>query len=371
MRPLKNNVAIAIDGGGIKGLIVAQALIALEKELGDLPLIQHPQVKILAGTSTGSLIAAGLALGMRASDIASLYKGLGQKVFPPFAPLWLPTQVEQADEIIRLLFQTSLFSNEKLISLLKSLVEQQTRNGGAQGNPDFTLGDLDQRLGPDKRLIMTTVNIDDRRTRFLKTNKASCNTWKLWEAVLASASAPVALPVVPHVDSQGKLAYYTDGGVGAYGNPAYVAAKEAVVFKGYSPAEVTVLSFGTGWVNGDNYQKSNGLPTGWHALNWAMNAPNLLIGDMARAQSVDILADFVPEGLDFRRFQFPLDKDITSDGYVPDPTYALMEQLGNKLGERILCDGYALSNIPDYDPAEYDPEGIGEQFGRYRASQGK
>src|SRR5689334_18036354 len=85
----RDHIALAIDGGGIKGLIVAQALIALEQELGSAPLIKHPAVKILAGTSTGALITAGIAIGMTAKEIAELYIQAGKKVFPPFAP-WLP-----------------------------------------------------------------------------------------------------------------------------------------------------------------------------------------------------------------------------------------------------------------------------------------
>src|SRR5689334_22485677 len=85
----RDHVALAIDGGGIKGLIVAQALIALEQELGGGPLIKQPAVKILAGTSTGALITAGIAIGMTAQEIADLYIQAGHKVFPPFAP-WLP-----------------------------------------------------------------------------------------------------------------------------------------------------------------------------------------------------------------------------------------------------------------------------------------
>src|SRR5256885_10229620 len=90
----RRHVAIAIDGGGIKGLIVAKALAALEKELtGDQPLITYPGLKILTGTSTGALITAGIAAGMRAADIVQLYINSGAKAFPPLLPLWLPRGV--------------------------------------------------------------------------------------------------------------------------------------------------------------------------------------------------------------------------------------------------------------------------------------
>ncbi len=51
MKPFRKNVAIAIDGGGIRGIIVTKALSMLENELGQ-PL--HNIFRLTAGTSTGS-----------------------------------------------------------------------------------------------------------------------------------------------------------------------------------------------------------------------------------------------------------------------------------------------------------------------------
>ncbi len=347
MTPLRQHTALAIDGGGIKGLVVAQALIALEAELGGEPLIKVPQIQFLAGTSTGAIITAAIAMGMKAQDIAQVYLDLGQQVFPPLAPSWLPKMLEQADEILRLVLQPHLYSNEKLIEILKSCIQRQT------GKADLTLAELNEMLGPDKALIITAVNITERRTRFLKSYKEDNGDWKLWEAILASSSAPIALPVWSRLETGGKQAYYTDGGVGNYGNPAYVAAQEAIVFRGYAPEDVTLLSFGTGWVNSDNYEQASGAPTGWHGLNWAQNAPLLIIGDAARAQSLDILEGFGNQKLDFRRFQFELVKDISSDAFGDDATYGLMKKLGNDLGERIRNNQFA----PHADP-QYDPEGL-------------
>jgi patatin-like phospholipase/acyl hydrolase len=358
MTPLRQHVALAIDGGGIKGLVVAQALIALEAELGGGPLIKLPQLNILAGTSTGAIITAAIAMGMQAQDIAQVYIDLGQEVFPPLAPAWLPKVLEQANEVLHLVLQPHLYPNEKLIEVLKTHIQRQT------GKADLTLAELNEMLGPDKALIITAVNITERRTRFLKSYKEDNGEWKLWEAILASSSAPIALPVWSRVETGGKQAYYTDGGVGNYGNPAYVAAQEALVFHGYAPEEVSLLSFGTGWVNSDNYEQATGAPTGWHGLNWAQNAPMLLIGDAARAQSLDILEGFGYQNIDFRRFQFELEKDISSDAFGDDATYALMRNLGDQLGERIHHDQFA----PHADP-QYDPEGLYNGQMKYREAK--
>jgi len=241
---------------------------------------------------------------------------------------------------------------------LKTVIQQQT------GKADLTLAELNEMLGPDKALILTAVNINERRTRFLKSYKADNGDWKLWEAILASSSAPVALPVWSRVDAGGKQAYYTDGGVGNYGNPAYVVAQEAVVFRGYALEEVSLLTFGTGWVNGENYEKANGVPTGWHGLDWAQNAPVMIIGDAARAQSLDIIEGFGNNRIDFRRFQFALEKDISADAYGDDATYALMKKLGDEVGERIRNDQFA----PHADP-QYDPEGLYTSQMKYREAK--
>jgi patatin-like phospholipase/acyl hydrolase len=358
MTPLRKNVALAIDGGGIKGLIVARALIALEDELGGEPLINHPELKIMAGTSTGAIITASIAMGMKAADISQIYMDMGQTVFPPLAPAWFPKPLEKADEFLRVLLQPHLYSNEKLIEVLKTFIQKQT------GKADLTLAELNELLGPDKALILTAVNITERRTRFLKTYKESDGDWKLWEAVLASSSAPIALPVWQRTETGDKQAYYTDGGVGNYGNPAYITAQEAIVFRGYAPEDVSVLSFGTGWVNADNYERATGVPAKWHGLDWAQNAPMVLVGDAARAQSIDILEGIGQRKIDFRRFQFALETDISADAFGDDATYALMAKLGDELGDRIRHDQFA----PNADP-QFDPEGLYVGQIRYRAAQ--
>lgn len=64
MKPLRRNVAIAIDGGGIRGLIATQALSILEDHLGKPA---HNIFRLAVGTSTGAIIAAGIGSGLTAS----------------------------------------------------------------------------------------------------------------------------------------------------------------------------------------------------------------------------------------------------------------------------------------------------------------
>ena len=57
MKPFRKHVAIAVDGGGIKGVIVTRALAILEDHLGQSA---HEIFRLAAGTSTGSIISASI-----------------------------------------------------------------------------------------------------------------------------------------------------------------------------------------------------------------------------------------------------------------------------------------------------------------------
>ena len=356
MQPLRDNVAIAIDGGGIKGLIISRGLSRLERELGGIPLIKQNKIKVLAGTSTGSLISMGLSIGMTSDQISDIYVKFGQDVFPPLSPVWLPDFIRKGYEMFLMVTRHSLYTTDKLKQFLRNVVAEHT------GNPDFTLGELKQRLAPDQAVIFTTVNIAQRRTRFIKSYQDKWADWKVWEAALASSVAPVALPVYARQEGN-QVVYYTDGGVGSYGNPAYVATEEVITYQHHAPKDVTILSFGTGWIDETNYVAAVGKPTNWAGLDWAMNAPLVVTADATRTQSIDIIDEYGPQQIDFRRFQFPLVKDINSDAYADKATYNQMVQLGEALGDNIVNNHYA-----PIDP-QYDPEGISDAIDSFRQAK--
>jgi patatin-like phospholipase/acyl hydrolase len=74
---------LSIDGGGIKGLFPATVLAELERRhLGGASIAGY--FDLVAGTSTGGILALGLGAGLKASEIADLYIHRGADVFPPF-----------------------------------------------------------------------------------------------------------------------------------------------------------------------------------------------------------------------------------------------------------------------------------------------
>lgn len=69
---------LSIDGGGMRGVIPARFLAALEERTGKLC---HQLFDLIAGTSTGGILALGLAKPYRAQDLVGLYQQKGPTIF--------------------------------------------------------------------------------------------------------------------------------------------------------------------------------------------------------------------------------------------------------------------------------------------------
>lgn len=70
---------LALDGGGIKGAFTASALATLEKALG-VSIVD--QFDLIAGTSTGGILALALGMGLTPQDMLKFYRDRGPLVFP-------------------------------------------------------------------------------------------------------------------------------------------------------------------------------------------------------------------------------------------------------------------------------------------------
>jgi patatin-like phospholipase/acyl hydrolase len=79
---------LSLDGGGIMGVFAASALATFERATGRR-VVEH--FDVITGTSTGGIIAIGLAMGASAEDVNRFYETEGPRIFPKRSGLreWL------------------------------------------------------------------------------------------------------------------------------------------------------------------------------------------------------------------------------------------------------------------------------------------
>src|SRR4051812_1061816 len=73
---------LSIDGGGIRGVLPASVLAEIESRLLN-GASAGAYFDLICGTSTGGIIALGLATGISAARLAHLYREHGEAIFPP------------------------------------------------------------------------------------------------------------------------------------------------------------------------------------------------------------------------------------------------------------------------------------------------
>ena len=78
---------LSLIGGGIRGAFITAFVKELEDQLGR-PIADS--FDLIAGNSTGGIVAAGLAAGMSADDMHNFYVRYGAKIFTP-RPAYKPT----------------------------------------------------------------------------------------------------------------------------------------------------------------------------------------------------------------------------------------------------------------------------------------
>jgi predicted acylesterase/phospholipase RssA len=230
---------LALDGGGVRGLLTVGILSELEAHLRQR--YNKPNLRLcdyfdlIGGTSTGSIIATGLALGMSVSEISALYKTVIPRVFKRF---WF--------QGIGLFF--SVFPAGPLQRALKA------EFGGR------TLASHDLRCG----LAIHCKNMGTGSAWILVNNEAwvyfrDNSGFRLRDLVQASAAAPhyfkgvmLSMPVVGDAD-RSQNCFVIDGGVAGYNNPAMemaVAATDPAYGFNWRPGgdNLYILSVGTGFL---------------------------------------------------------------------------------------------------------------------------
>jgi patatin-like phospholipase/acyl hydrolase len=231
---------LSIDGGGVRGLLVTVLLQQLDKRLPGW----RDRADLLAGTSTGGIVALGLAKGLTPTDLRSLYYDKSARIFGDS----LLDNIRDLGRVVG-----AEFSNRNLRQELEAV---------------FGATRL-QNLG--KRVLISSFDLDNEDP---DPNK---RTWKpkffhnfpgtdtdgslrVVDVALYTSAAPTYFPSVDG---------YVDGGVAA-NNPSMAALAQSLDRRARIPQrpsidEISLLSMGTG----RSLSRITGKRHDWGYAQWA------------------------------------------------------------------------------------------------------
>jgi predicted acylesterase/phospholipase RssA len=236
--------ALAIDGGGIRGIIPALVLAEIERRTGR-PIAT--MVDLIAGTSTGGIIACGLAKPdpLPAEQIAAIYEQDGPEIFDRSA--------------LKIITSANGYLDERYDP--EGLVRSLRRHLGATRLTQATT-----------RVLLTVYDLEARQALLLRSDADEVTMADAAHATSAAPTyfEPVRLGARPLVD----------GGVFAI-NPAVFAYTEA------GAAPDLLLSLGTGSL-------TRRLPydevKDWGRLEWATRIIDVVFDGSADAVDTQLRA---------------------------------------------------------------------------------
>ena len=232
---------LALDGGGIRGVLSLEILAEMEKQLkektggGDAFRLGN-YFDYIGGTSTGAIIAAGLSIGLSVQELLDFYVRDGKDMF---------------DKSFLLKRWQSLYQSGPLLNMLMKTFGGDT--------------DLDISNGLFRSLLLVvTMNrttdspwpiSNNPLAKYNNRSRSDCNTnIKLHQLIRASTAAPVYFP--PETlqwdpADPAKTFVFVDGGVTPYNNPAFLMYRMATQ-PGYNlnwevgEENLLLISVGTG-----------------------------------------------------------------------------------------------------------------------------
>ncbi|MEM9213597.1 MAG: patatin-like phospholipase family protein [Cyanobacteria bacterium P01_F01_bin.150] len=311
---------LSLDGGGMRGIVSAHILKQVEERLGGGPLRDH--FDLIAGTSTGAIIAGAIAAGLSASEIFNIYEKEGKDIFP-YRNYWalgrIPLMLKHG-------ISAPKFSDQGLVKVIS----------GHLGN--LTLGDITPTSPYGLHVLITSYDTVRRRPVIFKSwyRHKWYKTLSLADACISSASAPTYFPA-HRIDpkSYGLNQEYSlvDGGVCANNPTSCAVVAGAKLLSKRLPSklvsaclsQIKVLSIGTG----DPAQPLLWQQVrGWGLSQWApriadvlMDAPNDIhryITEQLMSRSPRFANTGSTSQSNYLRLQFPLnDKLMQKLGQSP------------------------------------------------------
>jgi uncharacterized protein len=284
--PYDKRVILSLDGGGMRGILTIQLLKKLE-EVAGIPC--YDLFDMVAGTSTGAIIAGLITTGHTALEIEKLYTGL-------------VTQVFKKNLLGQRFINPPAFSKSNYRKLLKKTIDDITLEAACKKK------DID--------LMITAHDISAGEETFFscfkQENGSFYGTYK--DVLLRSVlEATMSAPTYFH-----PLERFLDGGTTTYNNPSFAAFLEAVSYSRadknaklseYQISSITLFSFGTGitrqFVEPDKTINPGGLTPIKFWLNWVMSQTG---HDASTMQTNAFRSPLLEKTVDYRRFQISLDK---------------------------------------------------------------
>lgn len=236
---------LSLIGGGIRGAFVVAYLQELEQRTGRSIT---DSFDLIAGTSTGGIIAAGLALGMTTDELFDFYTNHGASIFTPREPY-------RAKGAMRFLFPLAAkVFRRRTGGDLDAAFRSRFCPHALQESFDIAFGDRTLKDIQMSRLIIPTVNLTDGEPHLFRSRHVPRAVHdqdvKISDVVIAATAAPTYFP---HRRIRGKD--YVDGGIWS-NDPSMLGFAEAIRIQylnqqgsenpSHSLSEMHLLSIGTG-----------------------------------------------------------------------------------------------------------------------------
>jgi uncharacterized protein len=268
---------LAIDGGGIRGLIPALVLAEIERRTGRRTA---EMFDLIAGTSTGGILACALSRRggdgkpmYSAEELSQLYISEGPKIF-----------------------DQSLL---KKFTSVGGLIDEKYDDSGLNAALRQYLGDarLKEVLAD---VMLTAYDIHDRFAFFFRSTRARTDDsydFSLVDAARASSAAPTYFEPVDVTDSAGARTYpLIDGGIYAV-NPSMCAYAEVTA---EGQAVDVLASLGTG-AHTKQYDIQD--VKGWGKIEWAQPLIDMVFDGVADTIDFEVAT---LAGTKYQRFQAEL-----------------------------------------------------------------
>jgi len=280
---MKYNI-LSLDGGGIRGVFTAQILVRLQNEYPKL----LDNVKLIAGTSTGGIIAIGLAMGLTPEQLVQLYAENGKAIFRKtiWDEIWDVGGIAGADYSSKPLKRilTKYFEGTRLYQLNKHVVI-----------PSFELYKKNRANHSWDGKFFHNYEGDDSDGEELAVDVA-----------MATSAAPTYFP---------SYNGYIDGGVVA-NNPSMCALTQAIKSVGTKLKDIRILSLGTGTQQNCIKQASK-KNLNWGLYDWAKPISSMMIDanmNIAHTHCENLL-----KANQYRRFSIMLGEKVEMDDYKAVP----------------------------------------------------